>query len=119
MDLPVPKSAEPIRHPAEVLHTTQPRADWSRRMHQMRTTHGWAAAAKESLDSSVLLSSQRLGGLPSSNVLYHSYHGTLNDIDVNDLYGRPEHSPLPQVAPRAHFEKQFHGEELTIKQVKL
>lgn len=119
MDLPVPKTAESIRHPVEVLQTTQARADWSRRMHQMRTTHGWAVAAKEAMDSSVMLGSQRLGGLPTSNVLYHSYHGSLTDIDINDLYGRPEHNPLPVLAPRAHFEKQFHGEELTIKQVKL
>eukprot|EP00658_Telonema_sp_P-2_P013386 TRINITY_DN1506_c0_g1_i2.p1 TRINITY_DN1506_c0_g1~~TRINITY_DN1506_c0_g1_i2.p1 ORF type:complete len:133 (+),score=35.17 TRINITY_DN1506_c0_g1_i2:2-400(+) len=80
---------------------------------------GWAVAAKEAMDSSVMLGSQRLGGLPTSNVLYHSYHGSLTDIDINDLYGRPEHNPLPVLAPRAHFEKQFHGEELTIKQVKL
>eukprot|EP00656_Telonema_subtile_P036905 TRINITY_DN40971_c0_g1_i1.p1 TRINITY_DN40971_c0_g1~~TRINITY_DN40971_c0_g1_i1.p1 ORF type:complete len:161 (+),score=14.61 TRINITY_DN40971_c0_g1_i1:27-509(+) len=113
------RQAESIRHPVEVLQTTQVRADWSRRMHQMRTTHGWAVAAKEAMDSSVMLGSQRLGGLPTSNVLYHSYHGSLTDIDINDLYGRPEHNPLPVLAPRAHFEKQFHGEELTIKQVKL
>ena len=110
---------EVIRHPVEITQRTFRHSEYAKHMHQIRSTHGWAAAARISMDNSLMLSTRRLGGLQSSNLLYNSYNGNLTDIDVEDVYGRPENDPRVKPAPRTFFEMEFYGEELTVKPLKI
>ena len=85
----------------------------------IRSVYGWSTAAKIAMDQETILRSHRLGGLPSSNLLFHSYNGSLTDMDVSDLYGLPENNPNVQPAARSAFEKQFLGEEIIFQKMKL
>ncbi|EPY31880.1 hypothetical protein STCU_03144 [Strigomonas culicis] len=84
-------------------------------MNRIRTTHGLGAAAEVALTEVTLMGGRRIGSLPSSDVLYHAYRGTLTEITPFDLYGRPEHNPNVQPSSRALAERAIYGHELTMK----
>lgn len=115
LSVPTAQLKERVPHPCEVAQKSYQMTEQRRLLHQVRTTQSWAAAARVSLDQALLLQSRRLGGLPTSHALYHHYNGTDDEIDVEDVYGLAKHNSNVQPAPRALVEKQFYGEELTMK----
>eukprot|EP00744_Colponema_vietnamica_P009571 GILI01013599.1.p1 GENE.GILI01013599.1~~GILI01013599.1.p1 ORF type:complete len:137 (-),score=36.91 GILI01013599.1:101-460(-) len=119
MQVPHTHQKEVIRHPIDVMQSNSRHGEWAKRMHNIRTTHGWAAAARISMDNSLMLSTRRLGGLPSSNILYNSYNGNLTDMDVDDVYGLQENDPRVKPTARTCFELEFYGEEATVKPIKI
>ena len=108
---------EKLRHPCDSAAQRQ-QQETASMMNQLRTTHGWAAAAISSLDQRMLLRTRRLGGLPSSNVLFNHYTGNNGAIEVTDIYGLPSNDPRVRPAPRAIIEKEVYGEELVFKTIK-
>jgi hypothetical protein len=108
---------ERVVHPVEMIQKNMYLQEQRQRLHQIRVTQGWAAAARTSFDQAVLLRTRRLGGLPTSHALFHHYNGDYDDIDVCDVYGLEKNDPNVQPAPRALVEKQFYGEELTLKSI--
>eukprot|EP00758_Cryptobia_borreli_P008718 Tbor_TRINITY_DN5413_c1_g1::TRINITY_DN5413_c1_g1_i1::g.24573::m.24573 len=121
MELSHPKSTEYIRHPIEALQNNNNNIH-QYNSHIIRSTQGWAPAANNIINNNILLRSKRYGGLPSSNILYNSYNGYLTDIDVGDLYNNNNNNyNNPNVSgwARGEFEKEFLGEELTIKTINI
>lgn len=112
LPLAAPSAKESLVHPCDVVQRSN--VELRQRLHRMRVTHGWAAAARTSMVEATLLSTGRMGGLPTSHALYHSYVGNFDDIDVQDVYGLPENSPFVQKAPRTLFHQQFYGEEPSV-----
>lgn len=117
LSVPTAELKERVSHPCEMIQKAAFQNDQRRTLHQIRSTQSWAAAARESFNQAVLLRSRRLGGLPTSFALYHHYNGHDDDIETTDVLGLEKHNPNVQPAPRALVEKQFYGEELTMKSV--
>ncbi|CBH16740.1 uncharacterized protein TEOVI_000576500 [Trypanosoma equiperdum] len=106
---------EHLLHPCDVIQRSAFQRDNAERLHRIRTTLGWGAAADTALTETTLLSSRRLGALPSSFALYHHYRGTASELTPMDIYGQPEDDPNVQPSSRSVVEKLVYGHELTMK----
>ena len=109
------KPREDIRHPVEEILRNAEYQQQQQELHRIRTAYGWAAAARHAMDQARLLGTRRPGSLHVSHALYHHYTGGHDDIDVSDIFGSPQNDPNVQPAPRALVEKQFYGEEVTMR----
>ncbi|EAN84588.1 hypothetical protein C3747_2g1413c [Trypanosoma cruzi] len=115
IQLPQAQSREPVVHPCDVIQRGAFHKDNAERLHRIRTTLGWGAAADTALTETTLLSARRLGAIPSSFALYHHYRGTASELTPMDLYGQPEDDPNVQPSSRAIVEKSVYGYELTMR----
>ncbi|KAH9589057.1 hypothetical protein LSM04_001222 [Trypanosoma melophagium] len=111
----IPNPREKLLHPCDVIQRTAVQSDNAKRLHHIRSTQGWGAAADTALTEATLLSSRRIGAMPSSFVLYHHYRGTVSELTPTDLYGLPEDDPNVQPASCALAEKAVYGYELSMK----
>lgn len=110
-------SMERVTHPCDMIQRNYHLTEQRRKLHEIRSTQGWAAAARVSFDQAMLLRSRRIGAMPTSHALYHHYVGSHDEIKVEDVYGLAKHDPNVQPAPRAVVERDFYGEELVIKSI--
>ncbi|KEG10183.1 hypothetical protein DQ04_04071030 [Trypanosoma grayi] len=109
------KPREQLLHPCDVIQRSTFGKENAERLHRIRTTLGWGAAAETALTETTLLSSRRLGALPNSFALYHHYRGTVAELTPMDIYGQSEDNPTVQPSSRALVEKAVYGHELTMK----
>ncbi|KAG8348852.1 hypothetical protein ERJ75_000028600 [Trypanosoma vivax] len=106
---------EQVLHPCDVIQRSAIQQDNAERLHRIRVTLGWGAAAHTALTETTLLSSRRLGALPTSHTLYHHYRGSVSELTPADIYGQPEDDPNVQPSSRAIVEKMVYGYELSMK----
>ena len=112
MELAHTAPRDQLVHPVQHIQEEGARLEQAQKLNQIRACYGFALPARMCIEQETIARSKRLGGLESSNLLLHSYNGTLTDLDVQDLYGLPRNNPQIQPAPRAIFETQAFGEEL-------
>ncbi|ESL07798.1 hypothetical protein TRSC58_04509 [Trypanosoma rangeli SC58] len=115
IQLPQAQPRERVLHPCDVIQRGAFQKENSERLHRIRATLGWGAAADTALTETTLLSTRRLGALPSSFALYHHYRGTVSELTPMDLYGLSEDDPNVQPSSRAIVETSIYGYELTMK----
>lgn len=106
---------EKLVHPCDFMQRSAAQQEEALRLHRIRSTHGLGAATDVALTEMTLGGGRRLGSLPASKLLYHSYRGGLTEISPEDVYGLPDNDPNVQPSARALAEKQVFGYELTMK----
>eukprot|EP00796_Vickermania_ingenoplastis_P004101 gene4101-2947_t len=106
-------------HPVEFIQKASLAQEDALRMNRIRMTEGLGAAVFEGTTEASLVRVRRLGSLPASHVLYHSYRGDLMDMTPMDIYGLPEHNPNVQPSSRALVERDVYGHELTLETLRI
>jgi hypothetical protein len=112
------EARDELIHPVQRVLREGAIAEQRQKMHQMRAVYGLALPARIAIEQEILGRSRRMGGLESSQLLLRSYNRSLTKLDVQNLYGLPKNRPEAQPAPRAFFEREFHGEELISTQIR-